>query len=303
MSATFSLSSGDPAADRRVDFALMLFADGDHKGAAETLLGALEIVPGWALGWYKLGEIQEAAGDLKAAAIAWHNALALDPADHSGAKLMLALAGVGEAEAAPPSAFVETLFDQYADKFDHSLVATLGYRVPELLIGAITAASPQRFGLALDLGCGTGLMGERLRPVCDRLEGFDISGQMLRKARAKNIYDRLEKTDLTDFACSEPKADLVVAADVFMYVGPLDRIVAKSRQMLSDGGLFAFSGERLDREDGFALQPSRRYAHSEGYVRQVLSEAGLSVISLEDHVIRQDRGRPVAGMIVTAGKV
>ena len=43
-------------------------------------------------------------------------------------------------------------------------------------------------------------MGERLRPFCDRLEGFDISAEMLRKARAKGVYDRLEKADLQTFS-------------------------------------------------------------------------------------------------------
>ena len=67
--------------------------------------------------------------------------------------------------AAPPSAFVETLFDQYAEKFDDALVKTLDYRVPEFLAEAIAAQGREKFGLAIDLGCGTGLMGERLRPM------------------------------------------------------------------------------------------------------------------------------------------
>ena len=44
----------------------------------------------------------------------------------------------------------------------------------------------------------------------------------------------------------------------------------------ADNGLFAFSVERLDAADGFALQPSRRYAHAEAYVRRMLGEAGLA---------------------------
>ena len=39
-------------------------------------------------------------------------------------------------------------------------------------------------------------MGERLRPLCDLLEGYDISAAMLQKAEAKGIYDRLTKADL-----------------------------------------------------------------------------------------------------------
>jgi len=300
MAKPLDTSSGDILADRRADYAEMLFSSGEAAPAAELMLGALELAPGWAMGWFRLGEFHEAAGDVDAAAEAWRMAQKLDPADRAGAALKLALAGKSVASDAPPSAFVEALFDQYADKFDHSLVETLGYRVPELLAEAIMQTQPGRFGRALDLGCGTGLMGERLRGSCDRLEGFDISAEMLRKARAKGIYDRLEKADLQHFNYDGPSADLVTAADVFMYVGALEGIVAAVAGLLADGGLFAFSVEKLEANDGFALQLSRRYAHGEAYVRQVLGDAGLRVVSLEQHVIRQDRGEPVAGLVVTA---
>ena len=247
MSVIFSLSSGEPAADRRVDFALMLFAEGDHPGATETLLAALEMVPGWALGWFQLGDFYEAAGDMAAAIAAWHAALALDPADHSGASLKLALAESGGGDPIPPSAFVEMLFDQYAPKFDKTLVDVLGYCVPELLEAAIARARPGHFSLALDLGCGTGLMGERLRPFCDRIEGFDISAEMLRKARAKGVYDRLEKADLQAFSYEGPKADLVTAADVFMYVGALEGVVKTVAGLLAEDAAVRLLGGKARR--------------------------------------------------------
>lgn len=298
MAKPLDTSSGDILADRRADYAEMLFGSGEAGPAAELMLGALELAPGWAMGWFRLGEFHEAAGNMEAAAEAWRMAKKLDPDDRAGAALKLALAGKSEAADAPPSAFVEALFDQYAEKFDHALVETLGYRVPEFLAEAIAGARPGRFGLALDLGCGTGLMGERLKPFCDRLEGFDISAEMLRKARAKGVYDRLEKADLQAFSYDGPKADLVAAADVFMYVGALDGVVRTVAGLLAEGGLFAFSVERLDAPDGLALLPSRRYAHTEGYVRRALREAGLAVVSLEEKIIRQDRNEPVKGLIV-----
>ncbi len=302
MSATFSLSSGDPAADRRVDFALMLYADGDFLGAIETLLSALEIVPGWALGWYQLGEFHEAAGDMAAAATAWRTALALDPADHSGASLKLALAESGGGTPTPPSAFVEMLFDQYASKFDQALVDQLGYRAPVLLEAAIRSTGRDRFSLALDLGCGTGLMGERLRRMCDRLEGVDISSEMLRKARAKDIYDRLEKADLQDFSHDGPPPDLITAADVFMYLGALDGIFSTVSRLLAPDGIFAFSVERLDAEDGFALRPSRRYAHSQAYLERALSSSGLELLSVRTENIRDDRKEPRPKISETTAK-
>ncbi|TPI42706.1 methyltransferase domain-containing protein [Mesorhizobium sp. B3-1-9] len=294
-------SSGDLNADRHADFAEMLLASGEPAQAAELLLGALELAPRWAAGWFRLGEMQEAAGLPDQAAQAWAMALKLEPADRLGAALKLQLIGKAAAAAAPPSAFVETLFDHYANSFEESLVGKLGYGLPDFLGRAIGKARPGRFGLALDLGCGTGLMGERLRPFVDRLEGYDISAGMLRKARAKGIYDRLAKADLQHFSHTGDRADLVVAADVFIYVGALDRIVGAVANMLADGGIFAFSLETLVGGGDFALLPSRRYAHSEAYARHVLCANGLSVLSLESMVIRHDRRDPVEGLAIVAG--
>lgn len=292
------LSSNDLLADRRADYAEMLFASGDHAAAAELMLGALEIAPKWAMGWFRLGEMQEAAGAVAAATEAWRMSLKLEPADRPGAALKLQLIGAEPAADSPPSAFVEMLFDQYAEKFDHALVETLHYRVPELLAAAIGATGRNAFDHAADLGCGTGLMGVKLRPVTTRLDGYDISAEMLRKARDKGVYDRLVKADLQALEPSGELADLVTAADVFMYLGALDAVFSSVMTMLAPGGIFAFSVERLAGAGAFELQGSRRYAHSEAYVHGLIAAAGLKLLSLERAVIRQDRREPVEGLIV-----
>ncbi|MBN9218830.1 MAG: class I SAM-dependent methyltransferase [Mesorhizobium sp.] len=295
-------TSGDLNADRRADYAEMLFASGDHAAAAELLLGALELAPQWAMGWFRLGEMQEASGRLDLAAQAWRASLKLDPADRQGAALKLQLTGKGPVATAPPSAFVETLFDHYAETFEDMLVGKLHYRLPQVLDTAIREARPGRFRLALDLGCGTGLMGERLRPIVDRLEGVDISASMLRKARAKGVYDALTKADLQGFSHSGERPDLVTSADVLIYIGALESIVGTVAGLLADGGLFAFSVESLAGKGDFALQPSRRYAHSDDYVRRTLLANGFSILTLEPTIIRQDRREPVEGLAVVARK-
>jgi predicted TPR repeat methyltransferase len=245
--------------------------------------------------------MQEAVGLLDQAAQAWAMALKLEPADRLGAALKLQLIGRAPAAATPPSAFLETLFDHYADSFEDSLVKKLGYGLPDFLSHAIRQAKPGRFQRALDLGCGTGLMGERLRPFIDRLEGYDISAGMLRKAKAKGIYDLLAKADLQHFSRIGDRADLVVAADVFIYVGALERIVATVATMLAEDGIFAFSLETLAGGGDFALLPSRRYAHSEAYARRVLCTNGLAILSLQSIVVRHDRRDPVEGLAIVAG--
>ena len=296
------LSSGDLLADRRADYAEMLFANGDHAAAAELMLGALELAPEWVLGWFRAGEMQEAAGALKAAAEAWRMALKLDPDDRAGARLKLELIGRAPASSAPPAAFVEALFDQYAPTFDSSLVEKLKYRVPELLSDAIARTGRVRFSQAIDVGCGTGLMGERLRPICDFLDGIDISAAMLKKAEARGVYDRLTKADLQTLELRAGQADLITAADVFLYVGALEGIVVKVAAALAPAGLFAFSVEENDNSEPFRLRESRRYAHTRAYLEQVLRNSDLALVSLDEAVLRQDRNAPVEGLVVLASR-
>lgn len=297
---TLSFSSGDLIADRRADYAEMLFTAGDVAAAAELMADALALAPSWAAGHYRRGEMLEAEGRMTDAADCWREALRLAPQDPFGAALKLALVGAAADHAPVGNGFVETLFDQYAGEFDSALVERLGYRVPELLADAIARTGRERFAHCIDLGCGTGLMGERLRIRTSFLEGLDISGEMLRKAAAKGVYDRLDKRDI-QLADSLPEgADIVTAADVFMYLGALEHVMALAAAALPPAALFAFSVERNDGGEKLVLRPSRRHAHSEAYVREALSAAGFAVSSCERATIRHDRGEPVEGLVVVA---
>ena len=297
------LSSGNLLADRRATYAEMLFESGDTNAAADLMRELLALVPDWAAGWFRLGEMLEIAGRAPEAETAWREALRLDPKDRMGATLKLGLTASTNGIVAPPSAFVETLFDQYAEEFDAALVERLDYRVPELLQEALAADGCTAFAHAVDLGCGTGLMGERLRGATSYLEGYDISAGMLREAEAKRIYDRLERQDLQTLPVLSPLADLVTAADVFMYVGELGRLFSRIAELVLPGGHFAFSVELNDGPEEMVLRPSRRYAHSRGYIERLLAEKGFALVSRTVATIRMDRGEPVIGLVVVAKRV
>lgn len=289
-----TFSSGDLIADRRADYAEGLLAAGEAEAAADLYVQALQLVPGWAAGWFRLGEIRADHG-LAGAAAALAKALRLEPADRFGAALRLDLLRAHPVTEAMPAAFVEALFDQYAGQFDHALVETLDYRGPQLMVAGLTG----RFGRALDLGCGTGLMGAALRRRVDWLEGVDISAQMLHEARAKGIYDRLEKADLAALAAQGAQWDLITAADVFIYLGALERIVGWVAQALHPGGQFAFTVELHEGPEPMALRESRRYAHRQDYVMALLAEAGFAATPARA-VLRRDRGAEVPGLVVQA---
>ncbi|MCR6500895.1 methyltransferase domain-containing protein [Shinella sp. CPCC 101442] len=303
-------SSGDLIADRRADYARMFAESGEFAEAAELMEQALEQVPGWAAGWFRLAEYAEKSGRKEAAAAALEKVVALDPSDIFGAGLKLAVLGAAQIPAAPPTLYVERLFDDYADRFDTALVERLEYTVPQTLAKLVRdhAGDDAQFGVVCDIGCGTGLFGVEIRRHAGRLEGFDLSAGMLAKAADKTVYDHLAQADLSLAAeesglfahAPEVRADLVSAADVLMYLGDLSHVFSSVARLAKPGGLFAFSVEDGGDDDAPLLRPSLRYAHPEAFIRRRMAENGFDLVALEKSVIRRDAGQPVHGLLFLA---
>ena len=285
----------------------MLDDQGEHAAAAELMEQALELVPGWAAGWDLAGDFHDKAGNAAAAIAAWRRLEALDDDGVFGARLKLAAHDAGPAGEGTAVGYVEALFDQYAPQFEQSLVGKLGYRVPDLLDGLV-AEEMARLGLAgferaLDLGCGTGLMGERLRARVAHLEGVDISAAMIAETARKGIYDSLAKAELVaTLNARRADVDLVTAADVLIYCGALQPVLTALMPAMRPGGLVAFSLEAHEGEEALFLRPSLRYAHGIRATREALVVAGLEVLRFETAVLRFDRGAPITGILVVARK-
>jgi predicted TPR repeat methyltransferase len=294
------MSSGNLIADRRFEWARDLAAKGDHAAAADLLTQVLDLAPNYAAAWFALGDARERLGERGSAIAAFERARAADTKDAHGAALRLAR--LGTTAVAMPAGYVRSLFDGYASGFDAALSEGLSYRGPELLLCAVQAAgAPMKFGSALDAGCGTGLAGAAFRPFCDWLVGVDLSSGMLAQARAKGIYDRQVEGDVLDFLGAEQASSyhLVVAADVFMYLDALAPVLTAVARVLAPAGLVAFSVETHDGED-VILRETLRYAHGAAHVRDALTAARLTVVSLDAASTRTEKGLPVPGLIVVA---
>lgn len=298
-------SSGDVIADRRSGYARMLAEGGDHAAAADLMRQALDLTPQWAAGWELLGNYSEKAGDISGAISAWRHLEALDDEGLFGASLKLAAHGAARAGEGTAVSYVEALFDQYAPRFESALLQNLGYQVPALLNGMLVAEMErlgiEHFARAIDLGCGTGLMGERVRSRVSYLEGVDLSAAMIAETGKKGIYDRLDKAELVAALTGRvAEADLVTAADVFIYCGALPPVLAAVVPAMIPGGLLAFSLEAHDGDEAVFLRPSLRYAHGAAATRQALLDAGLEILRFEKATLRQDRGAPIEGILVLA---
>ncbi len=307
MPARLFLSSGDLMADRRFEFARDLQLKGDLPAAADLLMQAIELVPDFTSAWFTLAGIREELGEHDAAIAAFRRAQASDANDRHGAGLRLMRLGA-EPVAGMPQAYVQTLFDQYAPRFEASLVDDLGYRGPALLFKAVlsvrsAARKPALFKRAIDLGCGTGLAAAAFARTVDHFIGVDLSPRMIERSRATGLYAELEVADMLQGlrARGDASADLILAADAMVYVADLAPVLAEAARVLAPGGLLAFTTETHDGE-GVVIGQGLRYAHAAAYVRVVVESTGLKLPLLEDRSARNEDGAPVPGLVAVAAK-
>ncbi|MBA1156052.1 class I SAM-dependent DNA methyltransferase [Microvirga mediterraneensis] len=297
-------SSGDFLADRRYEYARGAFDERDFEAAADLAQQVLELAPGFAAAHAMLGRSLAELGTREEAVDALRRALSLDPEDALGVRLDLARLGALTPDEAITGGYVRALFDDYAPKFDRHLTRSLAYRGPALIADALRRACSRqirdfRFGPTLDLGCGTGLMAQELAGLCSGIEGVDLSPRMLEKAERTKLYVALHEGELVAFLSGRGvgEADLVVAADVFVYMASLDAVFREAHRVLKPEGFFAFTVQAHEGE-GYILGDDARYAHGEPYLRQLADSVGFTPVVFERVSTREDRGVPVPGFLL-----
>jgi predicted TPR repeat methyltransferase len=126
---------------------------------------------------------------------------------------------------------------------------------------------------------------------------------MIEKARATGLYAQLKVTDMLEGLRTTPDSgvDLVLSADVMIYVADLFPVLKEASRVLASGGLLAVTLETHD-GDGIIMGEGRRYAHSASYVRASIEAVGLVVLQFEPQSARHERGVPVPGLVVVAEK-
>ena len=248
---------------------------------------AIALRPQYPLAQQYRGNTLHSLGRDAEAIAAYREALA-QGADAQHIAYVLAAFGDEDTPAGAPDDYVKTLFDNYADHFDRHLVDTLGYRMPSQLDAAIRRHVAGAGLDTLDLGCGTGLFAPYLRQYSRTLSGVDLSPKMLDKARQRALYDQLACAELGEFLSSQTGSyDLVVAADVFVYIGDLAPVFEQVHRALRPQGGFCFSVEASEERD-VVLGATRRYAHSLPYLRQLADASGFDLLEADLQVGRRE---------------
>lgn len=105
--------------------------------------------------------------------------------------------GLDEAYAVETPDDNRRLYAQWATTYESGFIEAKRYEYHERVAEAFVAG-PRPDGPTLDVGCGTGVVGEALRALgVGRIDGVDISAEMLGQAAGKDIYTELLEADLT----------------------------------------------------------------------------------------------------------
>ncbi|RAM63182.1 methyltransferase [Herbaspirillum rubrisubalbicans] len=257
-----------------------------HEGKSRELLATC---------CYFLGRIDEAAEICRQ----W---LLEEPGHPIASHMHAAYAGLPRQTV--PRDYIVRRFDDYADHFDSKLLAQLDYRGPQVLAQVLQGCLPGLSGLdVLDAGCGTGLCAAVLAPYARRLEGIDLSPNMLRHAARHPHYSTLAQAEVVEWMVAHPAHyDLVAACDVLIYCGQLVDFFEALRTTLRRGAHVIFTVELADADQqaSYTLHASGRFRHQRSYVEKCLSAAGLQVVLMREDSLRVEMQQAVPGLVVLA---
>ncbi|HTM64644.1 MAG TPA: tetratricopeptide repeat protein [Gammaproteobacteria bacterium] len=244
------------------------------------------------------------ARDRENALVHFHEAVRIKPNDDSSKHLIRILMHDKELKSSAP-AYIQSLFDSYADYYDAHMRTHLHYQVPEKLFEAVETAGVLSHGKVdiVDIGCGTGLSGELFKPYAKKMIGVDLSDKMLEAAAQKNIYDELVSANIVNWLNDQKeKCDLVLAGDVLVYFGELEELIAGVKNILRPQGYFAFNVE-INKNNDYALMQSGRFSHHQDYLARLAQENKFEIVSADIFELRREAGGQVMGYLSLWKKV
>ena len=130
-------------------------------------------------------------------------------------------------------------YGEWAESYERTVFDLLDIRLLERLAAVDWPACDR----AADLACGTGRTGAWLKAAgVGRIDGIDLTPEMLAKARAKGVHDRLVLGDLAATGFETGAYDLAVACLVDEHLADLRPLYREAHRLLAPGGRFVLVG-------------------------------------------------------------
>jgi predicted TPR repeat methyltransferase len=277
-----------------------------YEEAIEAFDQALALDPEHAISWNNRANTLAAMKRFEEAVASYDRALELSPMFLQARDNRLnALFELKLAKRCPP-AYMRGLFDDFSSHYDDTMLEKLKYRahlhVRELAERVLPRLTPP--WRILDLGCGTGLVGEAFKDLAagGRLDGIDIAPRMIEAARSRAIYDELILGDLeTVLHEPGPAYELVLAADTMIYLGDLAPTFSGVAKRLEPEGFYIFAAESAA-EGEWQQTQAHRFRHSVAYLKAEAERAGLALVDTLECTLRHEASVPVPGLAVALKK-
>lgn len=283
------------------ELALTLMKVGRNQEAIQSFQRVLAIQPDESAAHAYLGRLFIASNALPQATTHLRHYLRLVPEDPIGARMLLAYTGAETIPDRPAQSYITRFYDNYANSYDRKLVNSLQYQCPQLILAALQKHCQGKVDM-LDLGCGTGLCGQALKPLAKRLDGVDLSPHMLAKAQQLNLYDQLVAEDIYPFLEKKTGCyDAIVAAGLFEHIGDPRQVFTAASSALKARGVFIFTAEENPAQD-LSVNSSGFYVHSRTYLEERAIQCGFTVTAVDPAVLWIENSTPVQGLCLVLSK-
>lgn len=234
--------------------------------------------------WFYLAVALLAKGDLGPGGDAMARYLELDPSDRLGGRLKLGASGVEDIPNRATSAYLKNFYRIRAHTWDQTVKEN--YNGHELILAAVKESVREigHNGHVLDVGCGSGSLGIRLKSLVKRLDGVDISPEMAAVAESKGVYEAIEVADLVDFLSRKHEAyDLIVSAAVLFHFRALDKVLTVMANALRRSGQLIFTVFKST--DGTSrLNEHNFFEHPWLEIKAAITAAGLTPVSVTEAI-------------------
>lgn len=175
-------------------------------------------------------------------------------------------------------------FDRWAPFYDFLLTTVFYQAVHKRLLEFVELPNSANI---LDIGCGTGRLLQRLAKQFPDLEGtgLDLSPQMIKEAKNKNIYgDRLQflQGNVEALPFPESSFDAVFCTISFLHYPHPELVLAEIKRVLRPGGVFYLADYTVNDWTEYrevAVSPGKLRWYSRKKREQLANTAGLSCLS------------------------